>query len=54
MTPNKFQIILQAMSKDNVKKLQQTMWSKLWDAPENFTSDDWQLLTAIKNELKNN
>ena len=52
MTPDKkLALICALLNDEKLNQIQNKLWTKLWEAPHNFCSDEWKLLTAIKNEI---
>ncbi len=48
---NQYFLTFALLNDEKLNAIQKKLWTKLWEAPQNFSSDEWQLLTAIKNEI---
>lgn len=52
MNPDKtYELICALLNDHKLNAIKDKLWTKLWKAPQNFSSDEWKLLTAIKNEI---
>jgi len=52
MNPDKRYILICALlDDDKLNAIKDKLWTKLSITPQNFTSDEWKLLAAIKNEI---
>jgi len=50
-TDKRYILICALLDDDKLNAIQDKLWTKLFITPQNFTSDEWKLLTAIKNEI---